>query len=190
MQRQATSGVSSLYGTLSHQLDRTRSVTGGQGGGGETAELARHLSSDEANAITGVNAEVGKLRQQGTEAGLAGASNLESAQAAARDAAARTFSGTQSGVASGVQTGAGQLGSLGAETLGAELGAAGGLTNVSGLESRQYLGQLGAQNDLLGIMSGIANRQKGPLQNFEDIYTMFSDSAAKLLKATGAGGGG
>ena len=65
MQRQAVSGVGSIYGTLSQQQQRNRAVTGGQGGGGETAEMARQLGQSEANAITGVNSSVGQLRQPG-----------------------------------------------------------------------------------------------------------------------------
>ena len=188
MQRQATSGVSGIYNVLGRNLDRSRAVTGGQGGGGETAQIARQLGQSEANAITGVNAQVGQLRQQGTEAGLAGASGLAAADAAAKDAAARTFSGTQADVAAGTRQGAAQLGALGGETVGGSLASAGGQLGVAGLESNQYQGQLNAQNNLLGLMSGIANNQKGPLQNFEDIYTMYTDSVAKMINA-GAGGG-
>src|SRR5277367_4424090 len=57
MQRQAVSGVSSIYGTLNQQNQRTRAATGGQGGGGETAEMARQLAQQESNAVTGVNAQ-------------------------------------------------------------------------------------------------------------------------------------
>lgn len=154
MQRQAVSGVSSLYGTLSDQQRRRLSATGGQGGGGETAQLARQLSSAEANAVTGVNADIGQLRQQGTEAGLAGVSNLTAAQAAAQNAAAQTFSGTQSNVASGALGAAGGLTNV-----------AGGLTNVAGLQGGLYNSALNAQLGALGGQANIANAQKGPFGN-------------------------
>jgi hypothetical protein len=165
MQRQAVSGVSSLYGTLNNQQQRTQAATGGQGGGGQTAEMARQLGQSEANAVTGVNAQVGQLRQQGTEAGLSGGSNLAASQAAAQNAAANAFSGTQSGVASGVQTGANLLSGLGSTALSGDLASAGGLTNVAGLQSNLYGTQLAGQQGLLGSESGIANAQQGAFGN-------------------------
>lgn len=157
MQRQATSGVSSLYGTLNAQQQRTQAMTGGQGGGGQTAEMARNLAQQESNAITGVNSQVGQLRQQGTEAGLSGASSLAAAQAAAQNSAANTFSGTQGNVAGGIQSGANLMGNLGSTQLSGNLASAGGLTNLYGTTLGEYGQQLGAQGTDLGIMSGIAN---------------------------------
>jgi hypothetical protein len=168
MQRQAVSGVGSLYGTLNNQQQRTQAATGGQGGGGQTAEMARQLGQSEASAITGVNADVGQLRQQGTEAGLSGASNLAASQAAAQNAAANTFSGTQSGVAGGIQSGANLLSGLGSTALSGNLASAGGLTNVAGgltniagEQAGLYGTELGAQGTDLSAMSGIANAQQG-----------------------------
>lgn len=161
MQRQAVSGVSSLYGTLNAQNARSRAVTGGQGGGGETAEMARNLAQQESNAVTGVNSQVGQLRQQGTEAGLSGASSLAAAQAAAQNSAANTFSGTQSNVAGGVQTGANLMSGLGSTQLSGNLASAGGLTNLYGTTLGQYGQQLGAQGTDLSSMSGIANAEQG-----------------------------
>jgi hypothetical protein len=176
MQRQATSGVSSIYGTLNQQQQRTKAMTGGQGGGGQTAEMARQLAEQESNAVTGVNAQVGQLRQQGTEAGLTGASNLTEAQAAAQNQAANTFSGTQSGVAGGVQTGANLLSGLGSTAVSGNLASAGGLQNIAGLTAEQQMAlqsatlgtqQLGVsgENAFLGNMSGIANNQQGAYGN-------------------------
>jgi hypothetical protein len=189
MQRQAVSGVGSIYGTLNQQQQRTQAVTGGQGGGGQTAEMARQLAGSEANAVTGVNAQVGQLRQQGTEAGLSGASNLAASQAAAQNAAANTFSGTQSGVAGGVQTGANLLSGLGSTALSGNLASAGGLTSLAGLTAAQQqalagltLGtqQLGVSGEtgFLNSMGGIANNMKGPLANFNTEFAL----------ATGQGG--
>jgi hypothetical protein len=161
MQRQATSGVSSLYGTLNAQQQRTQAMTGGQGGGGQTAEMARNLAQQESNAITGVNSQVGQLRQQGTEAGLSGASSLAAAQAAAQNSAANTFSGTQGNVAGGIQSGANLMGNLGSTQLSGNLASAGGLTNLYGTTLGEYGQQLGAQGTDLGAMSGIANSQQG-----------------------------
>jgi len=151
MQRQAVSGVGSIYGTLENQLNKTRAATGGQGGGGEEAQMARQLSQQEANAITGVNAQVGQLRQQGTEAGLAGMSSLEAAQAQAQNAAAQTLSGTSLGLASG-EAG---LAGLTASQLDAIQSAA------LQAQQEQYLGEQG----FLGSMSGIANNMQGPFGN-------------------------
>jgi hypothetical protein len=194
MQRQAVAGVGSVYGTLNNQLNRTKETTGGQGGGGETAEMARQLSSSEANAVTGVNAQVGQLRQQGTEAGLSGASNLTAAQAQAQNSAANTFSGTQSGVASGMQTGANLLNSVGSTAVNADLSSAGGLANIAGLTAQQ---QQALQSDTLGTqtlgvsgeqgflssMGNTANAQQGPFGDFLSYLKAVSGPAAAL--ATG-----
>jgi len=155
MQRQATSGVGSIYGILSQQQERNKAVTGGEGGGGETAEMARQLSQQESNAITGVNAEVGQLRQQGTEAGLAGASNLASSQAAAQNAAANIFGSTLGGVAGGSQYGASLLSGLGGTTVSGALGSAAGLGNL-------YATGLGAEQGFLGNAAGVANKPANP----------------------------
>jgi hypothetical protein len=185
MQRQAVSGVGSLYGTLNQQQQRTQAATGGQGGGGQTAEMARQLSQQEANAITGVNAQVGQLRQQGTEAGLAGASSLTAAQAAAQNAAANTFSGTQENVAGGIQQGANLLSGLGSTALSGNLASAGGLTNVAGLQEGLYGQQLGAESTDLGAMGGIANAEKGPYGNFLSLLSPGGGSGGAYV---GAGG--
>lgn len=168
MQRQAVSGVGSVYGTLENQLNRTRAATGGQGGGGEEAQMARQLSSQEANAVTGVNAQVGQLRQQGTEAGLAGASNLTAAQAAAQNAAAQTLSGTSLGLASG-QSG---LAGLTASQLDATQSAA------LQAQQEQYLGEQG----FLGSMSGIANAQQGVYGNMLETGNMLGNLAGGVGK--------
>ena len=184
MQRQAVSGVGSVYGTLENQLKRTQAATGGQGGGGEVAQMARQLSSQEANAVTGVNAQVGQLRQQGTEAGLSGASSLTAAEAAARNAAANTFSGTQSGVAQGSQYGAGLQSNLGQAALSGNLASAGGLANVAGGETGLYgttaglYGQqLGGEQGLINAESGIANTQQGVMGNILGVGNMLGNMA-------------
>lgn len=161
MQRQSVSGVGSVYGTLKQQLQNTQARTGGQGGGGETAQMARQLSQQEANAVTGVTSNVGQLRQQGTETGLSGASSLTAAQAAAQNAAANTFSGTQGGVASGVQTGTGLLSGIDQSIISGGLASAGGLSNIGNIQSGMYGTQLGAEQGLLNTESGIANTQQG-----------------------------
>jgi hypothetical protein len=51
------------------------------GGGGETAEMARQMANTQGTAITGVNAEVGKLRQTGKIAGLGGMTTAEAQMA-------------------------------------------------------------------------------------------------------------
>jgi hypothetical protein len=189
MQRQATSGVSNIYGVLGQNLARNKSVTGGEGGGGETAQMARQLSGAESNAVTGVNAEVGQLRQQGTEAGLSGASNLAASQAAAQNAAANTFSGTQSGVASGVQTGAGLVGNVAGQNLSGNLASAGGLTNLYGATQSPYESQLSGELGFLNNMSGIANNQQGAYGNLlagAGALGSLAGGAGNLLKGIGS----
>ena len=168
MQRQAVSGVGSIYGTLENQLNKTRAATGGQGGGGEEAQMARQLSQQEANAITGVNAQVGQLRQQGTEAGLSGMSNLEAAQAQAQNAAAQTLSGTSLGIAGG-ESG---LAGLTASQLDAVQSAA------LQAQQEQYLGEQG----FLGSMSGIANAQQGIGGNILSAGNMLGNLAGGVGK--------
>jgi hypothetical protein len=186
MQRQAVSGVSSLYGTLGRQQQRTQAVTGGQGGGGEIAQMARQLAQQEANAVTGVNAQVGQLRQQGTEAGLAGASGLQSAQAAAKDAAARTYSGTQAGVAGGVQTGAGLQSQLAQSALSGNLASAGGELGIAGLTAQQ---QQALQSLTLGTQQLGVEGENAFLKNMGSIANNMPPWYQSLIGATRAIGG-
>lgn len=67
----ATSGVGNTYNVLSRQLQQEKARTGGLGGGGETAQMARHMAQDQATA--GTNARVG-LNQVKTGNRLAGLS--------------------------------------------------------------------------------------------------------------------
>lgn len=81
MRRQAASGTQSIYHTLGQNMQRKQAASGFGGGGGETAQLARQAAQESSKSITGVNAQVGQLRQQGIEAGLGGLSQFEQAAA-------------------------------------------------------------------------------------------------------------
>jgi hypothetical protein len=180
MQRQATSGVGGIYQTLANNLNATRAATGGEGGGGQTAQMARQLSQAQSNATTNVNAQIGQLRQQGTESGLSGLSNLQAAQSAAQNQAANIFSGTQSGVAG--------------NKLAATAGAASGLGGLYSTDVGQSLGQQGLQlqgnQGYLALMANIANKQPNIWQSIMQATDAISGVAGTVGGAiTGAGGG-
>lgn len=80
MRRQTASGVQSVYATAGANLARQKATQPGGGGGGETAEMARQVAQEQAKGVTGVNAQIGQLRQQGTIAGLEGIGNVNRAQ--------------------------------------------------------------------------------------------------------------
>jgi hypothetical protein len=98
MRRQSASGVQSVYSTMGQNLARKTAAQGMGGGGGETAEMARQMANQQGTAITGVNAEVGKLRQTGKIAGLGGLTTAESAAASGQREAVKgeaDFAGSQ-----------------------------------------------------------------------------------------------
>lgn len=108
MRRRSASGVESVYSTLGADLARRRAVQGGFGGGGETAQMARQMSGEQAKAVTGTEAEIGKLRQGGTIAGLGGLSEFERAAGEARRAGLAEGRLLEGGVAAGRREGVGQ----------------------------------------------------------------------------------
>jgi hypothetical protein len=80
MQAQAAGAAQSSYATLGANLAR-QGTAQGISAGGETAEMARQQGQTAAAAVTGANAQIGQLQQQGTEAGLAGLGGLSTAEA-------------------------------------------------------------------------------------------------------------
>jgi hypothetical protein len=130
MRRQSASGVQSIYSTLGQKLARSQTAQGFGGGGGETAQMARQAAEEQSKATTGVDAQIGQLRQQGTIAGLGGLSNFEQGTAAGQRAAV-----------------AGQQ-QLGASIASGRLASTGQEADVAGRQAAGTLQASGAQQDL------------------------------------------
>lgn len=69
METAATRGVRSVYDVLGAELQRKQAITGGYGGGGETARMARQAGQVAAEAGTDARARIAALRQGGRVAG-------------------------------------------------------------------------------------------------------------------------
>jgi hypothetical protein len=69
METAATRGVRSVYDVMGAEAQRKRAITGGYGGGGEFAQIARQSGQKQAEAITDARARIAGLRQGGRIAG-------------------------------------------------------------------------------------------------------------------------
>jgi hypothetical protein len=95
MRRQAAGTTQSIYSTLGSKLARSQSIAGMGGAGGETAQMARQAAQAGAVATTGANAEIGKLRQAGTIAGVGGLAQFEQGVGAGNRAALSDVAGNR-----------------------------------------------------------------------------------------------
>lgn len=82
METAATRGVRSVYDVLGAEAKRRAAITGGYGGSGEIAQMARQSGQRQAEAVTGAKAETARLRQTGRMAGteMIGAQQMEGAR--------------------------------------------------------------------------------------------------------------
>jgi len=69
METTATRGVSSVYDVLGAEAKRKAAITGGYGGSGEIAQMARQAGQKQAEALTTSQANIAGIRQRGREAG-------------------------------------------------------------------------------------------------------------------------
>jgi hypothetical protein len=84
METTATRGVRSVYDVLGAEAKRKQAITGGYGGSGEIAQMARQSGQKQAEALTTADANIASIRQQGQIAGsgqvgqqqIAGVQNL------------------------------------------------------------------------------------------------------------------
>ena len=82
METTATRGVSSVYDVLGAEAKRKAAITGGYGGSGEIAQMARQASQKQAEALTTSQANIAGLRQSGrvSGAGMIGQQQIAGAQ--------------------------------------------------------------------------------------------------------------
>jgi len=109
---QATSGVANTYNVLGQQLQQNKAKTGGLGGSGETAQLARQLGQAQAQAEQGAAVGLNQQINANKLSGLSGAASLQSTQAGNKLASAQGLSGLYN-----VATG--EISDLGKQVLGA-----------------------------------------------------------------------
>lgn len=207
MRRQSASGVQSVYSTMGQNLARQQKAQGFGGGGGETAEMARQAANTQGTAITGVNAEIGKLRQTGTIAGLGGLSNVESGAAAGqREAVAGEagFAGAQAGNKLAAQNTAQNLetskatNTLSASQANQELAtgaaqqkiqAAGGLANLYSANPGYVTSMVQAILQSQATTGQLTNEQNQIMQEISKQPGVFSTMMGTLAQLGGAAGG-
>lgn len=90
---QATSGVTNTYNTLAAQLAQNKAKTGGLGGSGEQAQMARQLAQTQASAEQGAAVNLNQLKTSNMLSGLGGSSSLQASQAGNKLSAASGLSG-------------------------------------------------------------------------------------------------
>ncbi len=76
MERTASRGVKSVYDVASNEAKRKAAITGGYGGMGAIAQMARQSGQKQAESITDTQSSIAGLRQQGKIAGTSNLSNL------------------------------------------------------------------------------------------------------------------
>ena len=69
METAATRGVRSVYDVLGAEVARKGAITGGYGGAGEAAQMARQAGQVSAEAGTGARAKIAEVRQAGKISG-------------------------------------------------------------------------------------------------------------------------
>lgn len=129
MRRESASNVQGIYSTLGSNLARTNRAQGITAGG-ETAQMARQAAEESAKATTGVNAQVGQLRQQGTIAGLGGLSNFEQGAASGQREALAGESSLATSEAQGRLSASAAQQELASGAAQQRIQAAGGLANL------------------------------------------------------------
>jgi hypothetical protein len=145
----ATSGVDATYGILQQEAERRRALTGGMGGGGETAQMARQLSQTQAQSSLNAEDDLASQIRTGKLAGLGGTTALEGSVAGNRAA-------TEANVASGNRDILGQTAAL-------EGNVAGGIR--SGVGAQSALEGNVAANKITGTqgMAGLYNSASGQI---------------------------
>jgi hypothetical protein len=76
MERTASRGVKSVYDVASNEAKRKAAITGGYGGTGALAQMARQSGQKQAESITDTQSAIAGLRQQGKIAGTSNLTNL------------------------------------------------------------------------------------------------------------------
>lgn len=85
MRERASGAATGVYQSTADAATRTAAATGGYGDSGAVqAYLSRQAAQAAAESSLGVDAELAQLRQSGKEAGLAGATGLETSIASGR----------------------------------------------------------------------------------------------------------
>lgn len=107
---QATSGVTNTGNVLASQLAQSKAKTGGLGGGGEAAQMARQLEQTQAGAEQGAAVNLNQQINANKLAGLGGSAGLQASQAGNKLAAA-------GGLSSLYNTATGQITALGNQIL-------------------------------------------------------------------------
>ena len=206
IERQAASGVGSVYSTAAQNLRRSGAASGTEVGG-ETAQMTRQVAQQEAQAITGAEAQIGQLRQAGMIAGTGGLAQFEQQTAggirqsaadiaAGRRAGVDVEAGVAGGVARGTLTATQAQQDLDTGAAQQRIQAAGGLVNLynsnpayvtnligSLLQSQQVTGTLSAEDSqILYELS----RNPGLAQTIIGDVTALGGAAGGVLKGVGS----
>ena len=185
MRRQSASGVQSIYSTLGQKLARSQTAQGFGGGGGETAQLARQASQEQAKAITGVNAQVGQLRQQGTIAGLGGLSNFEEGAAAGQRAAVSGQQQLGASMASGRIASTGQEAGVAASQAAGTLSASNAQQELASGAAMQRLQAAGGMAQLYASSPGYVNSIVGQILQSQATTGTLTAEQAQIMAELG-----
>jgi hypothetical protein len=205
---QATQGVHNTYDTLMNQATLNRNKTGGLGGGGDQATMARQLAQEQANATLAANTGLHAQKLAGQQAGLAGLETsgtdlaklkqgalagqvgLATSQAQGTMQGLGQQSALQTNVAGAKQAGIGQQLGLAKDVAGNQATAAAGMgklfTDASGnltAEGNQILNALGLNVQSAGqldqVLASLASNTKGPLSDMTDIVHLIMNPSGK-----------
>ncbi len=169
MLRSATRGVAGVYDVLGNEANRRIATTGGQGGGGQLARMARQAGQVQAEATTGARAEIAGIRQTGRIAGVQGLGGAETDFATGRRGAFRDVGALEGDVAAGRVRGGELLGDVESDIAGGRREGAAILADVYGMGldeqatlgreilTRIQLGQAATANDM-EILSYLSTR--------------------------------
>lgn len=178
MRRQTASGVASVYSTLGSNMVRKNAAQGFGGGGGETAQMARQLGNTQGEALTGVNAEIGKLRQTGTIAGLGGLSEFEQGAAGGQRAAVAGQSQFAGDQARNVITASGQAADIEANKAKGTLQASGAEQDLATGAAQQRIASAGGMAQLYSADPGyVTNMVKSILDSQQTTGNLTSQQA-------------
>lgn len=185
--RQSTSGLPATYDTLAKNLAISRSASGGQTPGGETAQLARQLGQQQATATTGAKTALDQMINANKLSGLAGETGLGENVAGQRLSA----TGLLGSMGSAQGSLAGARGGLESTLAGLRQGAAGLQT---GLESDVAKGSLAGASGLSGLYDTstgqITQLGQQVLQTLGLNFSNQQDALAALVKLADAQGRG
>lgn len=135
----SNSGVSSAYKVLGEEAARRRTLTGGLGSGGETAQMARELSERQAQTNLNTESELAGLQRSGRLAGLGGLSSVASNVADNRQSGLTGAASLESSVAGGTRDILGQQANLESNIAA---GIRGGVSTQAGVEGSVASGRL------------------------------------------------